>query len=114
MILKEITLKNKIMHRSAVYRAIYYSGFDWSKNKVGANDTYKLVEKDTNHTIYLEHTYDESLEMDQLFAKTSDPLNEKELDRFSRLCHKIMRRTHRLGIKQDLIELKEQQKEVKE
>lgn len=110
MILKETTLKNKIMNRSAVYRAIYYSGFDWSKNKVGVNDTYKLVEKDTNHTIYLEHTYNESLEMDQLIAKTTDSLDEKTLGRFSRLCHKIMRRTRHLGIQQDLIELKEQTK----
>ena len=49
--------------------------------------------------------------MEILNVRTSDQLNEKELDRFSRLCHKIMRRTSGLGIHQDLIELKEQQEE---
>ena len=101
---------NKITNRTQVYRAVYYSGFDWTKSKVGANDSYKLVEKATAHTIYIDHIFDEDLKMDQLIAKTSDNLTDKELDRFSRLCHKIMRRTRNLGIQQDLIELKEQEK----
>ena len=110
MIQKENQLKNKITNRSAVYRAVYYSGFEWTKSKVGDNDTYKLVEKTTSHTIYMEHTYDSEMKMDFITAKTSDVLEEKELKRFSRLCHKIMRRTKNLGIKQDLIELKEEPK----
>lgn len=104
-------MKNKISNRSAVYRAIYYSGFDWSKNRTGTLDTYKLVCKDTQHTIYIDHTFDESVKMDILNVRYTDTFEQKELDRFSRLCHKIMRRTRDLGIHQDLIELKEQQEE---
>lgn len=111
MTTKETKLKNKVVNRTQVYRAIYYSGFDWSKTRTGAADSYKLVCKETNHTIYIDHTLDESLKMEILNVRTSDQLNEKELDRFSRLCHKIMRRTSGLGIHQDLIELKEQQEE---
>lgn len=106
-------MKNKITNRTQVYRAIYYSGFDWSKTRTGANDSYKLVDKNSQHTIYLDHIYDEELKMDQLIAKTNDALSEKEIDRFSRLCYKIMRRTRNLGIQQDLFELAEQQQEEK-
>ena len=102
-------MATKIANRTQVYRAIYYSGFDWTRTKVGANDSYKLVCKETQHTIYIEHNFDSELDMDILTAKTNDALDKKELDRFSRLCHKIMRRTRKLGIHQDLIELKEQQ-----
>ena len=104
-------MKNKVVNRTQVYRAIYYSGFDWSKTRTGAADSYKLVCKDTQHTIYIDHVLDEETKMDMLNVRTNDTLEQKELDRFSRLCHKIMRRTHNLGIRQDLIELKEQQKE---
>lgn len=102
-------MKKKIMNRSAVYRAIYYSGFDWNKTKVGDADNYKLTCKDSQHTIYIEHSYDESCKMDFLTVKTTDALDEKELARFERLCYKIKRRTRDLGIHQDLIELKEQE-----
>lgn len=102
-------MKNKVVNRTQVYRAIYYSGFDWNKTRTGAADSYKLVCKNTGHTIYIDHTLDEDLKMDILKVKTTDTLDDKELDRFSRLCHKIMRRTRDLGIHQDLIELAEQQ-----
>lgn len=101
-------MAKKIINRSAVYRAVYYSGFDWSKSRTGTTDSYKLVVKDTNHTIYMDHVRDEEAKMDFIQVRCNDNLTEKELARFSRLCHKIMRRTRDLGIKQDLIELKEE------
>ena len=104
-------MKNKVVNRTQVYRAIYYSGFDWSKTRTGAADLYKLVCKETQHTIYIDHVLDEESKMDMLIVRTSDTLDKKELDRFSRLCHKIMRRTRNLGIQQELIELKEQQED---
>ena len=107
-------MKNKVVNRTQVYRAIYYSGFDWSKTRTGAADSYKLVSKETGNTIYIDHTLDEDTKMDILTVKTNSTLNQKELDRFSRLCHKIMRRTRDLGIHQDLIELKEQQEGKKD
>lgn len=103
-------MKNKITNRTQVYRAIYYSGFNWSRTISGTNDTYKLVSKTSGRIIYIEHSLDADSKMDILTAKTNDTLDAKELDRFSRLCHKIMRRTKDLGIHQDLIELKEQEK----
>lgn len=106
-------MKNKIVNRTQVYRAIYYSGFDWSKTKTGACDSYKLTSKTSGKTIYIDHEVDQELKMDILKVRTTDTFDAKELDRFSRLCHKIMRRTRNLGIHQDLIELAEQQ-EVKD
>ena len=105
-------MTRKINNRTSVYRAVYYSGFDWTRTKTTEFDTYKLVEKSSQHTIYLEHNKDSEMNMEFLTLKTSDVLSEKEIARLSRMCHKIMRRTRGLGIKQDLFELKEEARTI--
>ena len=107
-------MKSKITNRSQVYRAIYYSGFDWSKSRTAESDTYKLVDKSTSHTIYMEHKHDNDLGMDIIEVKTTDNLVQVEIDRFTRLCYKIKRRTKNLGIHQDIFELAEEQQPTKE
>ena len=99
----------KIRNRSQVYRAIYYSGFEWTKYRNGEVDSYVLKSKEDGHTIYMDHTYDHEMNMDFIEVKCDEELTAREIDRYTRLCYKIMRRTSGLGFRQSIIELAEQQ-----
>lgn len=102
-------MTQKITTRTQVYRAIYYSGFEWTKYRNGENDSYTLKDKETSHIIHMEHSHDNDMGMDFIDVSTTDELTAKELDRFTRLCYKIKRRTKNLGIRQNLFEMAEQQ-----
>lgn len=106
-------MTSKIDYKTTIYRAIYYSGFDWSKiSSTPEQIDYKLVSKQSGLTIYLTHK--KNGENDVIFAKTSDTLTEKDLLRFTRLCRKIERRTKNLQFEQDIVELTPIAKEDKE
>ena len=107
---KEAQLKNKIVNRSAVYRAIYYSGFEWTRIKVLDLEKYTLTSKATSAKIYLEHS-SAGENNDILTATATDTLDPRDELRLSRLFAKILRRTKYLTINQDLVSLtKEEEK----
>lgn len=97
-------MKKKILNKSSVYRAIYYSGFEWTSTKLADQVNYILTSKDSGIKIYLNHLNQDG-EHDTITIKASDTLNEKDSTRLLRLCKKIYRRTKNLYIEQSLVDL---------
>lgn len=105
MTTKEKTqMKKKILNKSSVYRAIYYSGFEWTSTKLIDQVNYTLTSKDSGVKIYLNHLNQDG-EHDTITIKANETLNEKDSTRLLRLCKKIYRRTKNLLIEQDLVDI---------
>lgn len=94
--------KNKILFRSQVYRAVYYSGFNWKRNREVEKDTYTLSINETE-SIILTHTHRD--EVDILTATADFEIDQKTSLRLIRLFNKIQRRTKNLVIEQTLVNL---------
>ena len=92
--------QNKITSRSQVYRAVYYSGFDWKRE----GDKYILNISETEHII-LDHFNRDNVDVISMTSETE--LNEKIQQRLIRLIKKIQRRTKNLLIEQTLVNLEE-------
>lgn len=96
---------NRLKYKTTVYRAIYYSGFDWSRitsTKEAAD--YKLISRKSGFTIYLNQKSED--DNDVIYAKTGDILPEEDQARFYKLMMKIYRRTKNLKIVEDFIDTK--------
>ena len=97
-------MKNKITTRTAVYRAIYYSGFNWKRSRETERDIYTLNVTDTD-SITLTHVHRD--EVDVLEAKANFEIDPNTSARLIRLFNKIQRRTKNLVFEQTLINLEE-------
>jgi len=95
----------KIVNRTTVYRAIYYSPFNWERSKQNG-DIYTLKSKISDLEVILEHTSDGNLH-DKITAKANQTPDGKDADRLVRLFKKILRRTKNLEIVQDLVKMEE-------
>lgn len=91
--------QNKITSRSQVYRAVYYSGFDWKRE----GDKYLLNISESEH-IVLDHFNRDNSDVISITSETE--LDEKNKQRLIRLIKKIQRRTKNLIIEQTLVEIK--------
>lgn len=95
---------DQLTNRSTVYRAVYYSGFDWKKNKNEKVDTYTLTMKDQDFNIVLTHKPLGEFQ-DQLIVERSTKLELAHENRLQRLLAKISRRS----VKLDIVDNKEGQ-----
>lgn len=95
---------NRLKYKTTVYRAIYYSGFDW--NRITSSKEvvdYKLTSKKSGFTIYLNHKSED--DNDIIYAKTGDALTDTDQERFYKLMMKIYRRTKDLKIIEDFVDV---------
>lgn len=105
---------NKITTRTQVYRAVYYSSFDWERRRTETLDIYTLKSKISDFIAILEHTSNGDMS-DVITVKSDTAPSEKDAARLIRLLKKIERRTKDMKIVQDLVDLSGQltEEEVK-
>jgi len=95
---------NRLKYKTAVYRVIYYSGFDWDRiTSTKECVDYKLTSKKSGFTIYLNQKNEN--DNDVIYAKTGDVLTEEDQLRFYKMMMKIYRRTKNLKIVEDFIDI---------
>lgn len=90
--------KVKVINRSAVYRAIYYSGFNFSRN-INNRDEYLLKSKISGVYINILHEA-ESNNCDLLTITKPKNLEEKDSKRLERLVKKFTSRCKNLKIEE--------------
>lgn len=95
---------NKLKYKTTVYRAIYYSGFEWNRiTSTKEAVDYKLTSKKSGFNIYLNQKSEN--DNDVIYAKTGDILPEEDQARFYKLMMKIYRRTKDLKIIEDFVDV---------
>jgi hypothetical protein len=95
---------NKITTRTQVYRAIYYSSFNWERKRTEFSDVYTLKSKIDDFVATITHTPHGDLS-DEITVTAESTPSPKDVQRLTRLLQKIQRRTKNMKFNQDIVDL---------